>query len=129
MPSPDLLLCHHPTPVGTCFHASDQLVDSEPVGPLVARLGTPYTRTDLVNHNNLQYYGDVWVGTPPQRFQVIYDTGSGALWVPGKQCTAEACQVAGRNKWELTVVFRYYIVKETFSRIEVLHCQGNLQSY
>jgi len=38
-----------------------------------------------------EYYGKIAVGAPPQEFLVVFDTGSGNLLLPGKECTDEAC--------------------------------------
>ena len=52
-----------------------------------AVLPSPTVTSPLVNHNNLQYFGNVSIGSPGQNFQVIYDTGSSMLWVPGAACS------------------------------------------
>jgi len=45
--------------------------------------GVPVVINDF---NNAQYYGPVEVGTPGQTFNVIFDSGSSNLWVPGVSC-------------------------------------------
>lgn len=49
------------------------------------------TSIPISDYANAQYYGPVSIGTPAQEFQVIYDTGSSFLWVPGPNCTSLAC--------------------------------------
>jgi len=41
----------------------------------------------LTDVQDTEYYGEVEIGSPAQKFQVIYDTGSSNLWVPSKGCT------------------------------------------
>lgn len=56
----------------------------------------------IKDYANAQYYGIVKIGSPPQEFQVIYDTGSSNLWVPEVGCVHCGYKFihGGKNKYD-----------------------------
>lgn len=53
--------------------------------------GTTYQRIQLRNSDSPSYYGIIYIGDPPQKFYVMFDTGSAELWVPSVDCEEAEC--------------------------------------
>ncbi|XP_075061437.1 cathepsin E-A-like [Mixophyes fleayi] len=67
----------------------------------------------LFDYMNAQYYGVISIGTPPQKFNVVFDTGSSNFWIPSSFCISEACNVHKKFSSYLSTSYKH--IGTTFS--------------
>ncbi|XP_030255564.1 pepsin A-like [Sparus aurata] len=75
----------------------------------------------MTNDANLAYYGVISIGTPPQNFKVIFDTGSSNLWVPSVYCSSPACN--NHAKYDPAASSTY---RQDGSPLDILYGTGSM---
>jgi len=63
--------------------------------------------------HKMAYFGKLSIGSPPQDFSVVFDTGSGNLMVPGDSCKSAACNTHER------------FVEASSSTVSQVNCDGS----
>ncbi|KAI4561740.1 hypothetical protein MJG53_016794, partial [Ovis ammon polii x Ovis aries] len=91
------------------FPAKDQGRDDSSILCILKSFKVHSPRTLM----KLVYMGNITIGTPPQEFQVVFDTGSADFWVHSLFCTSPACATRVRFRQHQSSTFRS--TRKTFS--------------
>eukprot|EP00010_Vexillifera_abyssalis_P007837 CAMPEP_0201544922 /NCGR_PEP_ID=MMETSP0173_2-20130828/1532_1 /ASSEMBLY_ACC=CAM_ASM_000268 /TAXON_ID=218659 /ORGANISM="Vexillifera sp., Strain DIVA3 564/2" /LENGTH=402 /DNA_ID=CAMNT_0047953207 /DNA_START=17 /DNA_END=1225 /DNA_ORIENTATION=+ len=94
-------------------------------GQEVNDAAAPHT-VELIDYQDAQYYGQIMLGTPPQPFTVIFDTGSSNLWVPSSKCARTNVACRTHNTYNSTASSTYVANGTSF---EIEYGTGSLEGF
>jgi saccharopepsin len=101
----------HPLPISNFMNAQCLYFPNQPI-----LRSHPLTRCSD--------FSEISIGTPPQDFKVILDTGSSNLWVPSQSCGSIACYL--HQKYDSSASSSY---KKNGTEFEIRYGSGSLSGF
>lgn len=84
--------------------ASKSKPEVVPIAPMTSSVVVPLRRMNahtFAGEDAIFYVGDISIGSPPQHFNVVFDTSSGDVVLPHRACTNTSCLKHRRfSPWE-----------------------------
>ncbi|XP_055078887.1 renin isoform X2 [Periophthalmus magnuspinnatus] len=82
--------------------------------------------TPLTNYLDTQYFGEISIGSPAQKFNVVFDTGSANLWVPSQSCSPFSTACFTHNRYDASISQTYV---ENGTGFSIQYASGNVRGF
>ncbi|KAJ0064743.1 hypothetical protein NL108_012975, partial [Boleophthalmus pectinirostris] len=73
-----------------------------------------------------QYFGEISIGSPAQKFNVVFDTGSANLWVPSQSCSPFSTACFTHNRYDASLSQTYV---ENGTGFSIQYASGNVRGF
>ncbi|EJC99573.1 endopeptidase [Fomitiporia mediterranea MF3/22] len=93
-------------------------------GPISDKIANGGHKVPLSDFMNVQYFTNVTLGSPPQEFRVILDTGSSNLWVPSTKCRSFGCSMHAKYNSSASSTYQ-----ENGTDIHITYGSGSMEGF
>ncbi|XP_040111126.1 pregnancy-associated glycoprotein 1-like [Oryx dammah] len=92
--------------------------------PQISTPNSKIVSVPMRNFLDMAYMGNITIGTPPQQFQVVFDTGSSDLWVPSIFCASLTCYSRITFNYQESSTYQH-----TTKPFEIIYGSGRIKGH